>query len=668
MLFTLKNKNMKKQILLSGGILISGLLGAQISKQVRQTSKLIPAHVANMAIPRNLIKTDPQSIAKASPNPVKPYNPSAQKTSSVSSVVIGKTFYDLQSNSSVADRIVVNADGSIAAVWTMELTPNDNTYPTRGTGYAYFNGTTWSAQPTSRVENTRVGWGNIIETRSGKELILSHDGTVSKLKLAQRPAKGTGAWTEAYPTAIASATTGGNFWPRAVTSGDTIYTISVTSQTVTVGAATFQGLNGAVCFSRSRDAGVTWDIANAIPTGLDNTKFLGFGGDSYAIAAKGSTVAIVAGDAGKHVVLCKSIDGGTTWTATTVLRFPINKWNTATTNSDINSDAVADTVETNDGTFSVGLDNTNKAYVFYGRQRVLCTTPGTGAGQGMSYFPGTDGLMMWKEGFAANTDTGGILVAAIEDLGQKGRIFFPQPAVAGNFSFGLWGNSLTSYPSVAFDATTIYLSYSSIVDSLSSLGNAEKLVRHQYVIKSSDGGITWSNPCDIVGSPGGTVYEGILGSMAKRVNGSVHIIYQRDLGPGNGIPGANVGDNKDEGDNVAGVNNNDIVYFKFPVSEIGACVLNVGIKEQSSIVAGLKFYPNPTSVSSTLEVNLNDNSKIEVSILNSVGQVVFTTNVAGTSGNNTIDLNISGLSNGLYFYQVKAGNTKTITNKFVVSK
>ncbi len=654
---------MKKPILLTAGIVISGLLSAQVSKQVVQTSNRIPARIANMAITKNSVITEPNVISTNVANPKKADN---KKTAAVTSGVIGHTFYDLQSNSSVGDRIVVNPDGSIAAVWTME-TAVDKTYPNRGTGYAYYNGSVWTPTPSVRVENTRVGWGNIVNTRTNKELILSHDGTQSKLKLATRPVKGTGTWTEGYPAAIASATAGGNFWPRAVSAGDTIYTISVTSQTLTAGAAMYQGLNGAICFSRSRDAGATWDIANVVPTGLDNTtRFLGFGGDSYAITAKGSTVVVVGGDSGKDLVMSKSTDGGTTWTATTVLKFPIAKWNTATTTSDINSDGIADTVATNDGTFSVGLDNTNKAYVFYGRQRVLCTTPGTGTGQGMSYFPGTDGLMMWKEGFQANTDTGGIMVAAIQDLGEKGKIFFPTPAVTGNFSFGLWGNSLTSYPSVAFDASnTMYLSYSSVVDSLMSLVNPEKLVRHVYVIKSTDGGMNWTEPCDIVGSPNETIYEGVFASMAKRVDGNIHLIYQRDLGPGNGIPGTNPGDNKDENDNTG---MNDIVYFKFPVSEIGACQVDVGIKEQSSIVTDLKFYPNPATTNGTLEITLNDNSKMDINIMNTVGQVVYSTTAVGNSGFNKVDLNLSNLSNGIYFYQVKAGNSKTVTNKFVIAK
>jgi hypothetical protein len=647
---------MKKQVLLSAGILVSGLLGAQVTKRASK----IPAHLTTLSATKYPKGMEPVQTSVPStggqvttPNKVK-------KTAAITSNVIGKTFYDLQSNSSVGDRIVVNADGSIAAVWTMS--DAGDPYTNRGTGYAYFNGTAWSAIPTTRVENTRVGWGNIVNTRTGKELILSHDAATNKLNLASRPTKGTGAWSN-NQTAIPTATTpGGNAWPRMVMAGDTVYSLSVTqNSTAVAGAAMYQGLNGAVCFSRSKDAGATWDITNTIPTGLGNTaRFMGFGGDAYAIAAKGSTVAVVAGDSGKDLVLSKSTDGGVTWTATTILQFPIAKWNPATTTTDVTGDGVADTLDTNDGTFTVGLDNNNMAYVFYGNARILQVTPQTSGGY--SYFPYTDGLNMWKEGMPANV--GGTLIAAIEDLWEQGKIYFPT-VPSGSFAFGLWNNSLTSYPSVAFDASnTMYLSYSSIVDSLPSLVNDLKLVRHVYVIKSSDGGATWTDPCDIVGSPNGDVYEGMFGSMAKRVDGNVHIVYQRDFGPGNGIPGTTAA-NPDQSDNAG---ENEIVYFKFPVSEIGACAVNVGIKEQSSMVSGLKFYPNPASTNGTIEISLNDNSKMEISVLNAIGQVVYSTSVAGTAGNNKIDLNLNSLTNGIYFYQVKAGNSKTITNKFVIAK
>lgn len=643
---------MKKQVLLSAGILVTGLLGAQVTKKVSK----VPANLKNVSATKYPKSMEMQPAAFYGTKTPSKSDKSVKRTSAFTMGVIGTTYYDLQSNSSVGDRIVVNADGSIAAVWTMEATNVGDPYPNRGTGYAYFDGTTWSAPPTTRVEATRVGWGNIVNTRSGKELILSHDGNL--LNLASRAAKGTGTWANST-TAVPSATTGGNLWPRMVSAGDTVYAISVTQQTTTAGAALYQGLNGAVCFSRSKDAGATWDITNVIPTGLTSANFLGFGGDSYAIAAKGSTVAIVAGDSGKDLVLTKSTDGGVTWTATTVLKFPLVKWDPSTTITDANSDGVADTLDTNDGTLAVGLDHNNMAYVFYGNARILQTAPQTNGSY--SYFPYTDGLNMWKEGMPANL--GGDLIAAIEDLGQQGTIYFPTPG-SGNLAFGRWSNSLTSFPSVAFDANTIYLTYSSIVDSLISIVNADKLVRHQYVIKSTDGGVTWTDPCDIVGSPDGDTYEGVLGSIAKRVDGNVHIIYQRDFGPGNSIPGTGAA-NPDQGDNTSV---NDIVYFKFPTAEIGACSIDVGVKEQSSVVSGMKFYPNPASTNGTLEISLNDNSKMDISILNAVGQVVYSTSINGNAGNNKVDLNLSNLSNGIYFYQVKTANSKSITNKFVIAK
>ncbi len=120
------------------------------------------------------------------------------------------------------------------------------------------------------------------------------------------------------------------------------------------------------------------------------------------------------------------------------------------------------------------------------------------------------------------------------------------------------------------------------------------------------------------------------------------------------------------------INDNTFTVSEFSVSPTAVgceSSTGVGIKDQSSsAVSGLKFYPNPASTSGTLEITLHDNSKMEISILNNVGQVVYTTSVAGNAGTNTVELNLSNLSSGMYFYQVKTGNTKTITNKFIVTK
>jgi hypothetical protein len=649
---------MKKQLLFSTSIFLSGLLCAQVANRATK----IPSKLANIAVKKSAVVDEKNSnVAIPFQAKVTSQISNAKKnqpasTFAVSETVVGNTLYDLQSNGSVGDRIVVNADGSIATCWTIEPTDGSGSYANRGTGYNYFNGSTWGAAPTARIENARVGWGNVADTRTKGEVVISHNGGAAKLHVATRPNKGTGSWTNSTTSFPSNA--GGNWWPRMVTSnpagGDTIYSISITNSGVV------NGLDGCLFFSRSLDGGLTWSALTQ-PTGFTSANYLGFSADAYAIAAKGSTVAIVAGDSDADVGLAKSTDGGVTWTYSTVLKFPLPLWDFTTTTSDIDNDAVADTIETSDGNFAVALDVNGNAYVAYGAYRLLNDAP---SASGYSYFPYTDGLYLWNE--TMPQDLGGNLVAAIEDLGEQGTIYFPTPATQGDLAFGRWGCSLTSYPSMAFDANNdLFLSYSSIVDSLGSLQNAEKLVRHQYVVKScvlTPGAEVFSAPMDIVDQS--LIYEGIFGSMAKNIDGNVHIIYMRDFYPGNGIPAA-AGSTNPDAENLG--NSNDMVYAKIPVSDF-LCVTNINGLTNTNSVANLNFYPNPATSNGTIDVQLNETAKLDITILNSVGQTVFSTSVSGNIGSNKVNVNLSSLSSGLYFYQVKTDNSKAVTKKFAVEK
>jgi len=660
---------MKKQLLFATSIFATGILCAQVANKAATTKNKIPSHLANIAVKKSAAADDKmytgvpfQTQAQAQVQA----NGSSLKTTATTTAVVGTTLYDLQSNSSPADRIVVNADGSIAAAWTFEPTDASGSYANRGTGYNYYNGSTWGAAPTARIENARVGWGNIVNTRSGRELVLSHNGGASKLQIASRNTKGTGAWANST-TAITNVA-GGNWWPRMVSSspagGDTIYSLSISYPGTAV-----NGLDAALFFSRSTDAGLTWDIVNQQPTGFTSANYLGFGGDAYAITAKGSTVAIVGGDSDSDVGLAKSTDGGVTWTYSTVYQFPLPLWDYTTTTSDVDNDAVADTINTNDGNFAVALDNNGKAYVAFGAYRLLNDAP---SASGYSYFPYTDGLILWSEGMATYTHANNATwsyVAGIEDLGEQGTIYFPTPATTGDLAFGRWGCSLTSYPSMAFDNNNqLYLSYSSIVDSLSSAVNATKLVRHQYVVKGcllTPGAEVFTSPMDIVEVSPSAPYEAVFGSMAKNIDGNVHILYQRDFAPGNGIPPTS-GTNPDQIDNLG--NPNDIVYTKIPVTDFPNCTVGLTEGSKSNSVAVLNFYPNPASNNATIDVVLNETSKLDIAILNAVGQTIYSTSVNGNVGSNKVDLNLNNLSSGLYFYQVKIGNSKAITKKFAVEK
>lgn len=88
--------------------------------------------------------------------------------------------------------------------------------------------------------------------------------------------------------------------------------------------------------------------------------------------------------------------------------------------------------------------------------------------------------------------------------------------------------------------------------------------------------------------------------------------------------------------------------------------------EEINNVTNFEVYPNPAKDNVQLNFNLNDSKIVKVSVYNTLGAVVFSQN-EGTlsSGNHTIDLNVSNLSSGIYYMNIKAGDN-TITKKLII--
>src|SRR6185369_3173349 len=119
--------------------------------------------------------------------------------------------------------------------------------------------------------------------------------------------------------------------------------------------------------------------------------------------------------------------------------------------------------------------------------------------------------------------------------------------------------------------------------------NNDKLFKHPYVIKSNDGGATWTDynaAFDVLvatqGQVDGELYEGVFASMAKRVDSKVHIIYQRDGAPGNSLAAAGSCDQQVN----ATTSSNDIVYVGVDTS------LTVGIHELTGKSNGVRVSAN----------------------------------------------------------------------------
>lgn len=649
---------MKKHLLIGIAISIGGISLAQNSSinSGKIAPKLKPS-IANKAVPykKQLIDSGSPSF-QAAVHSSNVHHQSSVSSRSFTDTIIGTTMYDLQTNASVCNRIVLNADSTISATWTMSHDATPTTSPDRGTGYNYFDGTSWGPAPTTRIETIRCGWPNIAVTGTGGEVIVSHEATssIGNLHVLTRPVKGTGVWkdtTLGYP----------DVWPRMVVGGANGKTIHIISQTTGVDGAPFHGQDGAIAYSRSLDGGATWDKWHTVIAEIDSSKYLGFGGDSYAIDAKGDTIAIVAGGFDVDVVLLKSTDNGTTWTKTIVNAFPIPLYSSATTITDIDNDQVADTIETNDASVAVLLDNQGKAHVWYGRMRVICDNPGTGTGAGLSYFPGTDGLNYWNE----TMDAPGTCAFA-QDINDNQQL-----DVA---AWGSYQTSLSSMPSAGIDkAGNIYVSYGSIYEGISDDGTVAggKSYRHTYLLKSADGGLTWCGPINVVDPNNDPMYdyfEGVFGAISRDVDDKVHLIYQKDSSPGHALGTA--------GTDPQSGNESDIVYVELPVTDFDVfpaiecdslyyMPLNVGIKENKGNSSTFDLYPNPATNSVNLLFNLSNAEKVNVRIYNVVGQELNSFEKELPYGNNSLNVNLANYKPGVYFVKSTVQG-KVITKKLIL--
>lgn len=546
-----------------------------------------------------------------------PYTSSSAAAMDVNETIIGGSSYDLQTNSSVQNRIVKHGDGTISAVWTFGASGTSPSFPGRGTGYNYYDGSSWGNIPTQRIESVRTGWPSIDYSSGAGEVVMSHL-FMEKPIQSKRASKGTGSWSETQRSDAPNTS-----WPRMVIGGNNGTTLHMIAVTLPEGnqGTIYQGQDGALLYSRSLDGGDTWDIENQLFSELDSSHYYSMGGDAYAMAApRGNTVAFVTGESFNDVVLMKSTDNGDNWTKTVIDTFPYPLFNEGST-------LVLDTPLASDGSMAVILDENGDAHVFWGALNVLNDDT---TDEQYTYFPGTNGLMYWNENFGSNPP---VMITGALDLDNNQIL-----DIIGDIA--LYYVSLSSMPSAAIgDDGTIYLSYSAVVE---TLNNGNQNYRHIYMMKSTDGGQNWTEPVDV--TPFDEFAECVFASIAPQVDDYVHMVYQRDFEPGLAVQG-----------DMDAYDENEIVYLKVPKE------LNVGISEPQDDLS-FEIYPNPAEGS--FMVNLADAEINEIALYDILGNVVWQNTVNGNAL--TYEVTTTGLSAGTYF--VRLSNEKASSTKKVIIK
>ncbi len=307
----------------------------------------------------------------------------------------GATFYDLQSNNSVAPRIIADANG-VAATWTFGP-DGAPTGAARGTGYNFRNPSTntWDDLPSARIESVRTGWPNLLHLGNGSEVVIAHDG-VNGINMISRPTVGTGAW--GADVTIPSNAGEILFWPRACAGGadgNTIHMIAITDPNDNV---QLNGMESALLYFRSTDAGATWDLTDVLLPEVDTDHVQTFTADTYAIHARGNKVVIGVFDNLNDTYVFVSEDNGTTWEKTVVWDFAIDNY-VVDSGTDVEGDGIQDTLMSADGTGAVYIDAANNVHAAFG---TMFYTDDLGViDSSWSYFPLAGQIAYWNSNMEA---------------------------------------------------------------------------------------------------------------------------------------------------------------------------------------------------------------------------------------------------------------------------
>jgi BNR/Asp-box repeat. len=586
------------------------------------------------------------------------------------------TQYDLQTNSSLGNRIALWDDGTAAVVATWDNSQS-STFANRGTGYNYYDGSSFGEEPTTRIETDKSGWPSIAPLGDG-EIIASH---ASGVQLHSRAIKGEGEW-------VSHGYLNGNtyHWPRICTSGpdNQIIHLLMAHQDAS------NTLLNYVYYTRSSDGGETWSDLEYPP--LVDLSAAGYnfniGADDYVMASNGNDIAILFGGLTYDIFYIISHDNGETWEKQVVAAFPYENfdWNqTAVTSA-------TDSIWWDDNSHSIAIDDNGTVHVAFGLTR-WAPAPESGAGY-YTYWPYTDAIVYWNSEYVneqggheipafglfsedANhpewqlNGTNGCasilnedrIMALAEANGHNNLTMFGWPDETGDGIVDYteyWDqNTVASYrslgiatmPSISIDEQGNMAIIYNVLSESRVEGTSNFYYRSAYMTYRDKTG-TWfydaQNLCEDFIHSLDEVYSTV--ACANAQNGSFWVAYSADP-----MLGLYLDENQsDFTDNV--------IYAVKVTPDLEGW--NVG--EAVNPLTNVKVYPNPAVETLNIEINASQASDVHIDIYNITGQKVAEENLAALSiGINARQISISNLTTGVYFVTVKANGFEE-TQKLVV--
>ncbi|MBE0638535.1 MAG: T9SS type A sorting domain-containing protein [Bacteroidales bacterium] len=564
-----------------------------------------------------------------------------------------ETAYDLQTNSSIGNRFWVWEDGTMAATATRGMISSN--WSDRGTGYNYFDGSTWGPKPTARIENVATGWPSIAPWGPNGEMVVAHTmGAPYILTIYKRENKGVDAWERVnYPGP------GGTVeptWPRLATTGENNEIIHLFYSSYNL----YQGQDNALLYSRSEDGGVTWFPEDEILPGLGSDSYTDIRADAYVLASKGNTVAMLYTDAFADMFILKSTDNGENWEKIMIWEHPYPFF-------DFNTTLMPDTLYAVDYSGNLAIDDNGMVHIVFGLGRVARLAAAPPAPGSYSYWPFTDGIGYWNESMGQIPDAPnvhhtmmpeyleslGMLIGWTQDVNNSGLVFDYEGTAETPFAV-YRSLGISTMPSIAIHGNMIALAYSSTTETFITADGMYNY-KHIWTRFSYDLGQTWGGFTDLQTGNIFHLYDECLWPLVAAnttEDGVFHLIYNADNSPGLYL----IDDDMQVEPLI-----NLIIHNKMDYT--------IGIDEPQADARALtvsQSYPNPTSGVTDIIVEVTNPATVSVEVFNMTGQKVFELPAKSVNaGSHNLRFDASGLTSGVYFYSVSNGS-ETITRKMIV--
>ncbi|MCK5856475.1 MAG: choice-of-anchor J domain-containing protein [Bacteroidales bacterium] len=150
-------------------------------------------------------------------------------------------------------------------------------------------------------------------------------------------------------------------------------------------------------------------------------------------------------------------------------------------------------------------------------------------------------------------------------------------------------------------------------------------------------------------------------SLAYTFNGS----YRLPADATNPIDNATEHSVEEFSDLIAVVWVQDVTTKEVLQSAFSSVTAGMSDAERANLITAV--YPNPAQDQVNINLNMEQSENVEVSIFNTVGQVVLSENHGSMNGVNTLNIKLDNLSTGIYFVKIVVGD-KVYTKPLQITK